>query len=811
MAHLSSTIPDWKPVLTLDALLSRKTMSRLRVTFAWLAILFTSLASAAYFIEQEYLGSELLWAGLGLLSFGLWLEQVMLYSYHNHYFFAGLNSVIGRKEITPSAITFDVASVLHRDPFDVTASFLQHPLGELLLKRLGINQITRDNFLTQDRHPITAENIAIPQKQTFSIYDLGAALVEQDNELRLFIEQQGINVGHWNGALKWVVTDHINQKLSMRWWSKDNLLRTSGLGAAWSYGYTNNLNRFRKPTNTSAVFSVFGTIPQYALLKVEELSEVLIKEKAGNALIIGEAGVGKTDIVVALEQQIAHNNSLASLQNKRIITLDIERLLATIDSPTEMERAFIAALDEALSAGNCIVVIENISQFIAIARDRGVHVAELLDVYLAHPDIKFIATDTPGGFHTYLQPLGALTRRFGQVIVDIPDTQSVVQILQRACREPEKNHGILFTYQSLIAISQGADRYIPDGVLPDSALTLLVEVATEYHQSTDPIITPERIYQLVKNKTGIPMGAIDETERDVLLHLEDTLHDQVIGQNAAIDAIAKTIRRARVGIQSSERPIGSFLFLGPTGVGKTETAKTLAAVFFKSAENMIRLDMSEFSAPDALSHLIGTESSSGILSDALHDHPYAVLLADEFEKAHRTIHDLFLQILDEGNFTDGRGKRVNARNTIIIATANAGSELIYKTTAQRAENPSLNQRIIDHIIAEGHFRPELINRFDNTIIFEPLQASEQTQVAELMLQDLTKRMKDQGFKLIIQPDTIEYLTKEGYSATFGARAMRREIQDSVEAVIADKIIAEGLQPGSQIILSAADLEAAKMA
>ncbi len=803
MAQLSDITNTWRPIFGLERLLSRRRLQVLRLLFGWLSLLFLSLTALDY--QFNVIGFTLGWLGLALISFGLWLEQVMLYSYHNHRYFAGLNSLIGRNEISPSPITYDVAAIVNIDQYDLTRAFLTYPLGITLCKRLGLPDEVVTTFLNSQRHPIPASSIRLDTGTTFSVADLGTTLLERDPDLRRFIEEYGITITHWRGALRWVVLEHIQQKLQARWWSKDNLLRTTGLGNSWSYGYTNQLNRYQKPTHTSAVFSVFGTMPAYAYAKVEELEETLIREKAGNALIIGEAGVGKTDIVVALEQRIKNSETIAGLQNRRIVTLDTERFLATIDQPAEVERAFITALNEALDAGNCIVVIENLSTFINTALERGVHIPEILDTYLAHPDIKFIAADTPGAFHTYLQPLGALTRRFGQVIVDIPDTDSVVQILQRACRQPEKTHQIFFTYQALIAIAQGAKRYVTDGVLPDSALTLLVEVASEFHHNKDPIITPERIHQFMKAKTGIPMGAIDEEERDVLLHLEDTLHDRVIGQDAAIDAIAKTIRRARVGIQNSERPIGSFLFLGPTGVGKTETAKTLAAVFFKSEDNMIRYDMSEFSGTDALNKLIGTGTESGLLADALHDHPYTVLLLDEFEKASRTVHDLFLQILDEGSFTDGRGNRVNARNTIIIATSNAGSDLIYKTTEQRSANPALNQHVIDHIIVEGLFRPELINRFDNTIIFEPLKASEQERVAQLMLRDLVQRMQSQGYQLAIAPEVVSYLANKGYNAAFGARAMRREIQDSVEAIIANKIISAGLQPGDQINLTVTDL------
>jgi len=288
------------------------------------------------------------------------------------------------------------------------------------------------------------------------------------------------------------------------------------------------------------------------------------------------------------------------------------------------------------------------------------------------------------------------------------------------------------------------------------------------------------------------------------LHLEDKLHQQVIGQEAALSAIARTMRRARAGIQSAEKPIGSFLFLGPTGVGKTETAKALANIFFGGEGNMQRIDMSEFSGDDALEKLIGDGETGGTLPTMLREHPYSVILLDEFEKARQPVHDIFLQVLDEGMFTDSRGTKVNARNTIIIATSNAGSKLILRTVQQRGELATLAQEIIDSIIKEGIYRPELINRFDSTIIFEPLNVAQQTEVASLMLGGLYERVKDKGYEVSVGADLLDVLVEKGYSPEFGARPMQRVLQDVVEEKIAQKIISGEVHKGDTIKLSRAD-------
>jgi ATP-dependent Clp protease ATP-binding subunit ClpA len=271
------------------------------------------------------------------------------------------------------------------------------------------------------------------------------------------------------------------------------------------------------------------------------------------------------------------------------------------------------------------------------------------------------------------------------------------------------------------------------------------------------------------------------------------------------------MRRARAGIQSAEKPIGSFLFLGPTGVGKTETAKALAKIFFGGEGHLQRIDMSEYSGKGALEHLIGDGEEVGILPNILREHPYCVLLLDEFEKATQPIHDVFLQILDEGIFTDARGMKINARNTIIIATSNAGSKLILNTIQQRKELSHLAQEIIDSIVRDGIYRPELINRFDNTIIFEPLNVEQQTEVASLMLGSLYQRVKDRGYEIQINTDLMGILVEKGYSPEFGARPMQRVLQDIIEEKIAQKIISGAIVKGGSIVLSKADFTEAELA
>jgi len=510
-----------------------------------------------------------------------------------------------------------------------------------------------------------------------------------------------------------------------------------------------------------------------------------------------------------VSRRMRTGESVDSITGEHIYVLDTNRLFATHRDKQSLELTLLTMLDEATRAGHTIIVIENLSTFIKEAEALGVYIPELIDQYLSIPDIHFIATDTPGAYHSHLETLGGFVRRFSEVLLETPDQGASIRVLQKIALQEERRSNVLITYPALVATAEAADRYIVEGVMPDKAISLLLGVISKATGAGASVITDDVVYQVVSERTGMPAGPISETERDELLHLEDNLHQQVIGQQRALDAIAKTMRRSRAGIQSSEKPIGSFLFLGPTGVGKTETAKALANVFFGGEQNLRRLDMSEYSGADAVERLVGTAEHSGVLPSLLREHPYSVVLLDEFEKATQSVHDIFLQVLDEGKFTDGRGQVINARNSIVIATSNAGSKLILDTVLNRKELEHLNDEIIQKIIRDGVYRPELINRFDSTIIFEPLTRGEQMQVASMMIKSLYERVKDQGYELQVSQDLLELLVERGYHPEFGARPMQRVIQDVVEEAIAQNIIAKAVAKGGTINLTRADIEMAE--
>ena len=803
MYTINDSIKKYQPVISLTKILSRKTLTRLRTIFFIIAVTSGIIGSGIVMFDTPHDASFFL--GLSLIATALWIEQILIYSYHNSYYFYGLNSILGIDEEKISGTTYEIAEVLSKSEDDVTRAFCTSRLGTIILLRAGVDLNKLDTYLESSRVKLSTMMIPLPEDKIFTLITLGEYLLQQDSSFKNFIKEQGITEDNFIGSLKWVVLSHHREKKIERWWSKDNLSKTQGIGREWSYGRAFILEKYSRDIRTNAVFTNLAKSDSaFTEEKIAEVEVALARAKASNVLVIGEAGVGKIDLLLEVDRRLRTGKAISAVKDQHMVLLDTSRLFATHKNKQELELTLLALFSEAAKSGNIIIVIENLSTFVREAEALGVFIPELLDPFLATTALHIIATDTPAAYHTFLEPLGGFARRFAEVLIETPDLSSTTRVLEDIALNNESRYRVLFTYAALTAITTAADRYVVEGVMPDKAIELLLDIATRAQQSGQQIITPEYVYEVVSSKTGIPTGPIGEVERNILLNLEEKLHERVIGQQDALDALARTMRRARAGIQSTDKPIGSFLFLGPTGVGKTETAKALAYIFFGDESKMHRIDMSEFSGSDALSRLIGDGTESGILPDMLREHPYSVLLLDEFEKGSQAVHDIFLQILDEGIFTDARGEKVNARNTIIIATSNAGSQLILKTVNLRKELSTLTQEIINHIIKEGTFRPELLNRFDSTIIFEPLKLEEQAQIAGLMLKDLYERMKGQGYEINVNRELMDILVQKGYDPKFGARPMKRVLQDVIEEKIARKIIAGEVVKGGVINLTKDD-------
>lgn len=738
--------------------------------------------------------------GLFLLSFSVLYILLMLTFFYNSHFYRGIETITHEGHVTRKrGITYEVGEVLGRKHEDLTTLLFTSKYGLEMLKRCNIDRESIQAFFDNKKEVLPVDNIKFPEKGFVTLEHLAGYAYKFDKEFTDFLFNKGITENIFSGAVGWVIETHHVSKHDARWWSRDNLGKIPAVGKGLSYGGAYMLDRFSREIKTTAVFSVLSSNVAYADEKIEQMESILSRSKDANVILVGEQGVGKMDIVIRLYQKINSGNASPAIAGKRLVVFDADGFVAEHDSKEKLERGLIKMLDQATAAGNIIIAIDNLPNFLKSAETVGVNIPALIDLYLASTEIQFIATSNPVQFHSNIEAKPTLVRRFERVQIESPDLSSSLRIIQNIATQYEGKHHIIFTYPSVYAITESADRYITDGVMPDKAVELFAEIAANAVQGGLKQVTKEFVQKYVSTKTGIPAGPVQEDEREKLLHLEQILHESVIGQDRAIKAIAGAMRRARVGVQDADRPLGSFLFLGPTGVGKTETAKTLAHVFFGGEEHMSRIDMSEYSGADALTHLIGDgKDSVGSLPVLLKEKPYGLLLLDEFEKASSNVHDLFLQIIDEGYFTDARGAKINARNNIIIATSNAGATMIWGLVKQNKNLNDSQDRIIEFIIGEGIYKPELVNRFDGVIIFEPLNQDQQKRVARIMLQALRDRIEKKGYKLIIDDVLVNLLVKEGYNPEFGARPMRRVLQDNIEEKIAEKIIAGGLKRGDKI-------------
>lgn len=806
MNQLQSELAVYRPGQLFDAILPKKLRHKL-ITLSIVVIALLSIASLGVYFYSRYAGGSrtffhVVW-GVELIFISFSIPLYTFTFFYNTLYFRGMNTVLPEDFREEGGLTMEVASIAITQRDDLTKSFMMYRYGREILLRAGLFDEGIRDFLASERTKLSVDLIPLLPQAFTTLEDVATFIYETDAPFANFLRAKGIKESDFLGAASWVSRVRMEYKKRIRWWSRDNLGRVRGIGRELSYGVAFNLRSYMRPLESSFLSGAIKDT-SYANAIIHEVEGALTREKASNALLIGEKGAGALDMLVSLGKRMKEGDSLGSLMGKRLIVFDTQSFIATHNTKQLFETAFLKLFSEAQKAGHIIVVLEDIPGFLKSADSIDVDLSELLERFLESPDIQIVGTSVPALFHGYLEKKPSMLRQFALIYLEDANHESSLHVLEEASRSLERKYNLYFTYQSLKRIVETAEQYIVEGVMPDKALSILSEIAVAYSGKGTERISADLIDEFVSAKTGIPLGPLDDSERNMLLNLEDLLHERVVGQNDAIKAIADTMRRARAGIQNAKRPIGTFLFLGSTGVGKTETAKAFAHVFFGDEKKLVRFDMSEYSDESGLIRLLGSENSAGALPSALREHPYTVILLDEFEKASGDVHDLFLQILDEGIFTDARGAHVNARNAIIIATSNAGSARIYELIKEGKRPMDHRDDIIDDIVRERILRPELINRFDATILFETLGPAAQEQIAHLMLEELKHRIAEKGYSLELDPRLVAILMEKGFDPEFGARPMRRAIQDVVEATIAKKILHENVRPGGTITLTVDD-------
>lgn len=793
------------PVLTLDNFISHIWRRKLKIGFFILTIVGVTFSLVIYIsdyfgVSLPYLNYREQIQGLTGLFFLVWAIFFLMEAFYYSFYFK-------EKRKDKVNIDFDLAKIVSKIGFvDLTSDFFKTKTGKLILHRCGIKSTEFSDFLNRRRLVISPENFDCKYSDNYiNLRDFLLSLVDFDKELADFLFTYGIQKKELMGIAEWIMELKIAKAEQERWWSLENLSRIQSVGRDWSYGQIFNLHKYERYLSPSS-YSGHSIHSSYGVKELIELESVLSRTRDANVILVSDDEAGKLQIISRLSQMILEGTSVARLHHKRLIVLDDDKLVAVNGTKASFEKEFITIMVEAINAGNIILVIEDLPSLINSCTGMGVDFASLFESYLSSPNLQIIALANTDGFHAQVERNSILIQYFETILVKDIDDSNTIKVLENEIVGLEKS-GLFFTYGSLETIVESAERYFPDGVMPDKAVDLLLEITPKLLAQKKSIVEKKDILELVEIKTGIPVSGVNSTEKEKLLNLEEVLHKRIVGQDEAVKTISNAVRRARSGITNPNRPLGSFLFLGPTGVGKTETTKALADVFFGEKANVLRLDMSEYSSNDAVSKLIGSfeGKQSGVLSTMLREHQYGVLLLDEFEKTTKEVMNLFLQILDEGFFSDMNGKKIGARNLIIIATSNAGSDYIWEAMKNGEDLSKAKDGVIESIIKQGIFKPEFLNRFDGVVLFHPLEESHLRKIAELQLMALHERLAERGIDLVINQDLINYVVSFGTDPKFGARPMNRAIQEKVEEIVAKKIIEGSIPQGSKIELSRSEL------
>lgn len=533
--------------------------------------------------------------------------------------------------------------------------------------------------------------------------------------------------------------------------------------------------------------------------EIERVIQILSRRTKNNPILIGEPGVGKTAVTEGLAQRLINGNIPKVLASKRIISLNMASLVAGTKYRGDFEDRLKKIIDEIIENKNIILFIDEMHTLVgAGAAEGSMDAANILKPALSRGEIQVIGATTLKEYKKYIEKDSALERRFQTIMVNEPSAEDAISILKGIRNKYEEFHCAKITDEAIKAAVKISQRYITDRFLPDKAIDLMDEAAAKVRLKTVNI--PTNISQLEQKIQDLKKAK----EADRLLHIEDIIHKRVVGQNEGVNAVAKAIRRARAGLKDPKRPIGSFLFLGPTGVGKTELARSLAEAIFGDESAMIRFDMSEYMEKHTVSRMLGAPpgyigyDEGGLLTDAVRRKPYAVILLDEIEKAHPDIFNILLQVLDDGRLTDSQGRTVDFKNTVIIMTSNAGA---FKLQPQKTntmgfavnEDKQIKQNAKKIVMDEvkRQFKPEFLNRIDEIIIFEPLTDKELTQIVTLLLNDVQKRLAEMDIELIIKDEVKSYLLKHGTDTIYGARPLKRAVQRYLQDPLAEQLLQRG--------------------
>ena len=632
-------------------------------------------------------------------------------------------------------------------------------------------------------------------------------LFEQDRIFKTLLDQLDLSQEDFLQIIAWEALHYSNNKI-VNSWSPEGVYKNFGsLGRSWTIGYTNDLDRITDDITESIIHrDEHRVIIHQDILK--RVLTNLSNSNRHNILLLGNIGVGKSSLVENLAFTIRKYQIEKNINLSRVLRLNTTDL---ISGTPEAAQYLLKALNYAEKSGNIILVIENISELFLSANDE---IRNIIIKFLSSQTINVIGVDNPEGYHNGIKSFPVIDSLFEDITIEDSSKEETIYVLMMTSFDLYRMYNKHITYQSLRAVMTFSERYISKGGFPGKAVEILSDAVNQANIEGSPFVLESHIRAVVSERTNINVSTLQNTEKDILLSLEQKLQAEIKGQPEGLTALVNALKRSQLDVKARDKPIGTFLFLGPTGVGKTETAKALAKHYFGSSDRMIRLDMNEFGSENSIYGILGVpvgednDFQEGFLTKRIQDRPFSLILLDEIEKAHRQVLNLFLQVLDEGFLTDNRGIRTDFRNSIIIATSNAGALFLrdfIKNNAQ-FDKELFKEQLIDTIIKGKEFAPEFINRFTDVIVYYPLDIDTVSEIATKIIDGMIKSFdEERGVKLEVDNEAIRYLAEKGYNPDFGARELERTISSILETYLANYLLIHSVKRGDIIIVSLNDM------
>lgn len=689
---------------------------------------------------------------------------------------------------------------------------------------IGINDSTDDIFLSPRSKDVLDNSVIFAEKFDSSIIDtehILLALMQETDSL-------AVKILSMNNITEQVVAKSLLEfsipetNLMLFRDEKINNERTKEkekINISTLEKYAVNLNNYAKENKLDPLIG--------REKEMQRIIQILSRRTKNNPILIGDPGVGKTAIIEGLAINIENNKVPNSLQGKLIYSLDIGGMLAGAKYRGEFEERIKKVIEEVVKSDDIILFIDEMHTIVGAGAtgENSMDASNILKPVLSRGDMQVIGATTIDEYRKSIEKDTGLERRLQPILIEEPTKEESIKILTGLKDKYENFHDVKITEEAIKSAVDLSSRYIVDRYLPDKAVDIIDEAASRVRmknlklKNNKPTVNSEIVTEVIGLWTGIPISKIVKSEGDKLLNLEAILHNRVVGQNEAINAVSKAVRRSRAGLKDPKRPIGSFLFLGPTGVGKTELCKALAEAHFGSEDQIVRIDMSEYMEKHSVSKLIGSppgyigHDDGGQLTEAVRRHPYTLILFDEIEKAHEDVFNILLQVLDEGRLTDSKGRTVDFKNTLIIMTSNIGAKRISKQQAigfSASTNKNANEEnykvMKEKILSEvkNRFKPEFINRIDDIVVFHKLNIEDLYEISKIMISHLINRLKQIKINLDVSEDVLNLISKYGIDLEYGARPLKRAIQKEIEDILADKILSGDVKKGDSIVVKVVD-------